>query len=141
MVYPKILFPAKGLHASWDHLVNISASIDILDQVQQNIVISLEASYSGTTHTTPNTSGVVWTVANKACELKLNTFHTDHEGNDNIKPTVDTLATGEHLLKSSMLAKFNKKWRDLCSGILVEDSDNVDDIPALDLEVCDDTDE
>ena len=112
-----------------------------MDQVQRNIAISLEALYSGTTHTTPNPSGVVWTVANKARELKLNTFHADREGNDNIKPTVDTLATGECLLKSSTLATFNKKRRDLCSGILVEDSDDVDDIPALDLEVRDDTDE
>ena len=141
IVYPKTLFAAKGLHASWDRLANISASIDILDQVQWNIAISLEAPYSGTTHTTLNTSGVVWAVANKARELKLNTFHADREGNDNIKPKVDTLATGERLLKSSTLATFNKKRRDLCLGILVEDSDDVDDIPALDLEVCNDIDE
>ena len=95
IVYPKTLFAAKGLHTGWDHLANISASVDILDQVQQNIAISLEAPYRRTTHTTPNTSGVVWTVANKARELKLNAFYADREGNDNIKPTVDTLATGE----------------------------------------------
>jgi hypothetical protein len=80
----KLSIPSPCLQPKdWDCLANISASIDILDQVQQNIAISLKAPYSRTTHTTPNTSAVVWTVANKAHELKLNTFHADHEGNDN----------------------------------------------------------
>ena len=97
--------------------------------------MSLEASYNGTTHTTPNTSAIVLKVADKARELKINTFISDREGNNSIKSTVDTLATGEQLIKSLTLATFNKKRRNLASGIVLEDLDDVDDIPALDLEV------
>ena len=137
-IYAKTLFAAKGIHAGWDWLANISASIDILDEVQQNVAMSLEASYSGTTHMTPNTSVIVWMVTNKACELKVNTYILDREGNSSVKSTVDTLATGERLIKSSTLTTFNRKRRNLTSGIvLLEDLDNVDDMPALDLEVQD----
>ncbi|KAF8241022.1 hypothetical protein L208DRAFT_1463431, partial [Tricholoma matsutake] len=135
----KTLFIAKGVHAGWDRLANISASVDILDEVQQNVAMSLEASYSGTTHTTPNTSAVVWKVTHKACKLKINTFTSDHEGNDSIKSTVDTLATSERLIKCLTLTTFNKKRRNLASGIVLEDLDEVDDIPALDLDVRDGT--
>ncbi|KAF8225632.1 hypothetical protein L208DRAFT_1268472, partial [Tricholoma matsutake] len=132
----KVRYLSNVIH---DRLANISTSIDILDEVQRNVAMSLEASYSGTTHTTPNTSVIVWKVADKARELKINTFISDREGNNSVKSTVDTLATGERLIKSSTLATFNKKWRNLASGIVLEDLDDVDDIPALDLEVRDGT--
>ncbi|KAF8240975.1 hypothetical protein L208DRAFT_1020850, partial [Tricholoma matsutake] len=109
----KGMFVAKGIYADWDRLLNISAAIDVLDEVQKNVSLSLDMSYRGTMHTTLDTSDLVWRVANKACELKLNEFQADHEGNSSIKETVDTLASGEHLLKLATIATFNKKLESL----------------------------
>jgi hypothetical protein len=129
----KGMFVAKGIYADWDRLSNISAAIDVLDEVQKNVSLSLDTSYKGTTHTTPDTSDLVWRVANKACELKLNEFQANREGNSSVKETVDTLASGERLLKSATIATFNKKLKSLISGMIMEDE--TDDIPPLDLEI------
>lgn len=121
------------MYGSWDRLANISASIDILDHIHEKVSTSLTDSYRGTTHTDPDTSDLVWRVANKAKELNLSKFQKGREGNDLMKPTVDILAAGERLLKSSTLATFNKKVRSLVSGIVIDEE--IDDIPPMDLDV------
>ncbi|KAF8871289.1 hypothetical protein BD779DRAFT_1454211, partial [Infundibulicybe gibba] len=129
----KDLFAAKGMYGGWDRLANISAAIDVLGSVKRNVAVSLNASYSGITHTAPDTSDLVWRVALKAQDLGLNQFQLNREKNDAVKLTVDTLATGERLLKSATLATFNKKVKAAALGILIEDE--LDEIPTLDLGV------
>ncbi|KAJ7078343.1 hypothetical protein C8R44DRAFT_578793, partial [Mycena epipterygia] len=127
----KELFVAKGVYGSWDRLANISAAIDVLDCVKSNIAISLEASYAGTGHTTPDTSDLVWRVARKAQELKLNISQPNRKG----KTTLDLLIVGEAALKSSTLATFNKKRRELLKGIILITDEDVDEIPTMDIVV------
>lgn len=131
----KELFAAKGMYATWDRLANISASSDILNDVKNNVAASLDASYKGRTHKTPDTSRLVWRVALKAQELRLNTYQENRQGNNETKPVLDVLANGERLLKTATLATFNKKLRCLKDGTtpLSDDSEDIDDIPAMDL--------
>jgi hypothetical protein len=130
------LFARKGVYGSWDRLANISAAIDVLDSIQTSMAASLGASYSGTGHKDVDTSDLVWRVARKASELSLNRLQADRHG----KPTPDLLVTGEAALKSSSLATFNKKRRELLKGIIEVTEDNADDIAAMDIAVTNETD-
>ncbi|KAJ7936329.1 hypothetical protein B0H13DRAFT_1589599, partial [Mycena leptocephala] len=70
----KELFAAKGMYGSWDRLADISAAIDVIGRVKNNIAMSLDASCNGTSHKTPDTSNLVWRIARKARELKIKSF-------------------------------------------------------------------
>lgn len=131
----KELFAAKGMYASWERLANISASIDILNDIKKNVATSLDASYKGRTHKIPDASNLIWRVALKAQELKLGIFIERREGNDEAKAVVDVLASGERLLKTSTLATFNKKLRYFKEGTAPppDDPEDIDDIPAMNL--------
>jgi hypothetical protein len=117
------------MYADWERLGNISAALDILQVVKENISISLDTSYSGSTHKTPDTAALVWRVANKVAEHGLHKFQAGREGNDIVKPTPDLLTTGQHRLKSSTLATFNRKVGSLIEGEIVEDED--DKLPVV----------
>lgn len=127
----QFLFAAKGLYASWDRLGDISAAVDYLQKIKKQVGIGL-GRYGGTTHTTPDTSDLVWKVANKVKELELQIFKLQRQGHDNdtVKPVVDILAAGEQKLKSASLATFNKKVHTLINGHSVEEE--VDEIPGVD---------
>ncbi|KAJ6550621.1 hypothetical protein DFH09DRAFT_925892, partial [Mycena vulgaris] len=127
----KELFTAKGVYGSWERLANISAAIDVLDSIKTNVAISLEASYAGTSNKTPDTSDLVWRVACKTRELKLNTTQSGRDG----KAIPDLLIVGEAALKSSTLATFNKKRRNLLKGIIELSEDDGDELPSIDLVV------
>ncbi|KAJ7698417.1 hypothetical protein B0H17DRAFT_927554, partial [Mycena rosella] len=126
----KELFAAKGLYANWERLADISAAIDVIDSVKKSIAMSLDASYSGTGHKTPDTSSLVWRIGGKARELGLNTFDARRENNRVVKASVG----GEAVLKSASLATFNKNRRDLLKGLEVEEER--DDMPAVDLSLA-----
>ncbi|KAJ7917781.1 hypothetical protein B0H13DRAFT_1869952 [Mycena leptocephala] len=119
----------EGVYGSWDRLANISAAIDVLDSIKTSIATSLGASYSGTGHTDVDTSDLVWRVARKARELKLNVPKVNREG----KATPDLLVVGETALKSSTMSTFNKKRRELLKGIILTTEDDADEIPAMDI--------
>lgn len=127
----QFLFAAKGLYASWDRLGDISAAVDYLQKIKKEVGIAL-GKYSGTTHTIPDTSDLVWKVANKVHELELQIFKLNRQGNDNegIKPVINILAAGEQKLKSASLATFNKKVHTLINGHSVEEE--VDELPGID---------
>jgi hypothetical protein len=69
-----MFFVAKGLHSSWDKLGDISAAVLQLQNVKKQVTKALGASYEGKTHTTPDTSMLVWKVANKVRELVLSKY-------------------------------------------------------------------
>ncbi|KAF8419233.1 hypothetical protein L210DRAFT_3307192, partial [Boletus edulis BED1] len=104
-------YASKGVYASWDHLGDISAAVDLLRHVQKQVGKSLDISYHGITHVTPDTSASVNKVAHKVGELKLHTFLPHREENSRIRLVVNSLALGEQKLKSATLATFNRKVR------------------------------
>ncbi|KAJ7448716.1 hypothetical protein FB451DRAFT_1411149 [Mycena latifolia] len=125
----KELFAAKGMYGNWDRLADISAAIDVIDSVKNSVAMSLDASYNGSSHKTPDTSNLVWRIAHKAKELNLNGYDPTRNTNSLVKPSVDILSTGEAVLKSSSLATFNKNRKDLLKGIQVDEE--ADDLPPM----------
>ncbi|KAF7334004.1 hypothetical protein MVEN_02305400 [Mycena venus] len=47
--------------------------------------MSLDASYQGTGHKAPDTSNLVWRIAHKAKELKLNAYDPNQDANNVVK--------------------------------------------------------
>lgn len=82
--------------------------------------------YHGSTHLTPDISAAVEKVAKKISQLSLHISDSSRTENDHVKPVVDTLASGEQKVKSS-LPTFHKKVRSMMAGIPVE-PDN-DELP------------
>jgi hypothetical protein len=123
------LFTTKGLYSSWERLGNISAIVEFLQNIKKQMGASLGAPYTSRTHKTPDTSDAVWKVANKIKDLALHKYKPGREGNDDAKPVANILLLGEERLKSSTLAKFNKKVRRLHDGYAV--AAEVDDIPEM----------
>ncbi|KAG1723328.1 hypothetical protein EDB19DRAFT_2043812 [Suillus lakei] len=107
---------SKGIYSTWDRLGDISATVALLQNIKKQVGRALGTAYSGTTHTTPDTSSSTWKVANKINELSLQVFTPDREENDSVKPMVNILWEGERKLKSSTLTTFNKKVRVMLAG-------------------------
>lgn len=76
----------------------------------------LKANYQGSTHKTPNTSALVWRIANKARNLQLQKKLTNWEGNSRFKVVVDLRRTGREKFERASLATFNKKMEAIKSG-------------------------
>ncbi|KAF7333999.1 hypothetical protein MVEN_02304500 [Mycena venus] len=101
--------------------------------------MSLDASYQGTGHKAPDTSNLVWRIAHKVKELKLNAYDPNRDANNVVKVSVDILSAGEAMLKSSSLATFNKNRKELLKGIHVEEE--VDEMPPMGLSLIQPTEE
>ncbi|KAJ7853791.1 hypothetical protein B0H14DRAFT_3653140 [Mycena olivaceomarginata] len=93
--YLKNLLQAKGMSSTWDRLGNISAAIVHLQRVKKKVAEALDSSYRNTGHTTPDTSEMVWRVANKAAGEQLQEFVVGRAHNDRKKLTKDILLVGE----------------------------------------------
>jgi hypothetical protein len=119
-VLVQTLFASKGLHASWDRLGDASAVVDYVQKVKKCVGTALGTSHRGSKHTTPDTSNLVWRVADKVKNLNLQTFRHSREGNEDAKPFVDILLEGEKKLKSASLKTFNKKVHQYLAGESVE---------------------
>jgi hypothetical protein len=117
-------FVAKGARANWDRLGDISSAVIQLQHIKKQMASALGTSYEGTTHTTPDTSHLVWRVADKAQELGLARHQSGRSGNDNQKAIVDLIESGEKKLISSSLGTFNKKLACMLEG-------NLDGVVAL----------
>lgn len=76
----------------------------------------LGASYEGKTHTTPDTSGLVWKVASEVRELVLGKYQPRRKGNDKQKLVTNLIDVGERKLLSSSLETFNKKLACMKAG-------------------------
>ena len=127
------MLSAKGLESTWDRLGNISAAIDYLNKIKKKVSSALSSSYQRSTHTTPDTSHLVWRVADKIRDEELQAFRQKRFGNSKVKAVVDILATGEAKLKSSSLATFNKKISAMVKGHAYEDEE--DGIPQTQLSI------
>ena len=103
--------------------------------------MALGVAHQGSTHHTPNTSHLIWKVADKACELNILTFDPHRVGSSPTKSHPDLMAVGEAKLHSLSLAMFNKKLQGLIAGTLhMGDEFEVDELPALGLNITVDKD-
>ena len=127
------MLTAKGLESTWDRLGDISAAIDYLNKIKKKVSSALSSSYQRSTHTTPDTSHLVWRVADKIRDEELQAFREKRVGNSKVKGVVDVLATGEVKLKSSSLTAFNKKISAMVKGHVYEDEQDV--IPQTQLSI------
>lgn len=89
----------------------------------------MSTAYRSTGHTTPDTSHLVWRVADKVCNKCLQVFQAKRQGNATSKKVIDTLALGEAKLKSSSLATFNKRFCEMRDGRTF--ADKIDILPEL----------
>jgi len=77
--------------------------------IKKQVTASVKAGYQGSTHTTVDTSALVWRIANKVRDLELQKRVNNREGNKWMKAVVDVQALGYKKLESSSLGTFNKK--------------------------------
>ncbi len=127
------LLSAKGFDSTWDQLGDISASIDYLNKIKTKVRSALKTSYQGSTHTPPDTTHLVWRVADKVRDEELQVFLADRAGNAKVKSTLDILATGEAKLKTSTLATFNRKVCAMVNGHFYEEEEDTLPPPQLSL--------
>ncbi|KAF9219318.1 hypothetical protein BS17DRAFT_717832, partial [Gyrodon lividus] len=109
-------FAGKGVYATWDRLGDISATVDLLQNVRKQVGRALGIAYHGSTHITPDTSASIRKVAYKLGELQLHIPCTEPADNTRMTPVVNNLASGEQKLKSSTLVTFNRKVRAMILG-------------------------
>ena len=108
--------------------------------------MELESQYSGSTHTRPDTSSLVWRVVEKARDQKLNEYVLNRKGAD----VLDTIQKGDRLIRGSTLESFNRKislkaarYRDPASTTTQGediDEEDIDEISVMDIDLGSDTD-
>ncbi|KIK40439.1 hypothetical protein CY34DRAFT_24807 [Suillus luteus UH-Slu-Lm8-n1] len=125
----KQFFAAKGIYSTWDHLGDISATVDLLQNVKKQVGHKLGITYHGLTHSSPDSSASVWKVANKINELGLHQFTSEWMENDSVQPVIDTLITSEKKMKMGTIATFNRKVRSMFAGQGFKQEEN--EIPRL----------
>lgn len=111
----QFLFKSHGLYSSWERLGDISASVDYLMKIKKAIGEAL-GRYQGSSHTNPNTSSLVWRVADKVRDVKLDSELPNRKGNEAAKSVTNAMVAGEKKLKSSTLKTFNQNVRKLIEG-------------------------
>ena len=125
-------FAAKGVYAGWDRLGDISAAVDLLLQTWKKVAEDIEIDYHGITHITPDNSASINKIAYKVEELTFHQYRLDRDldGHSQIRPVIDTLATGEKKLQSSTLSTFHKKVQGMMVGEVFKAEE--DEIPHAD---------
>lgn len=131
MCIKQTFFANKGVYASWERLGDISASVDLLQNVRKQVLRALKTGYHGITHVNPDTTAAVRKIAHTVRELELGCYKPDRDGNGTVRPIVDTLAVGEQKLRSSTLTTFNRKVKMMMEGDGFEVEPEEDEIPAI----------
>ena len=132
-----MFFVAKGLRSSWDRLGDISGAVLQLQNVKKQVTKALGASYEGKTHTTLDTSTLVWKIANELRELVLSKYQPGRKGNDKQTLVTNLIDVGERKLLSSSLETFNKKLACMKAGNADEAAGMIeeDEIPGIQMTI------
>jgi hypothetical protein len=93
----------------------------------------LSSTYRGSTHSSPDTSHLIWHIANTVWDDEIQVFKENREGNLKVKVAVDILATGEAKLCSSSITTFNRKICAMVNGHNYEDEEDTIPLPQLTL--------
>ena len=123
------LLQAKGMSSTWDRLGNISAAIISIQRVKKKVSAALDAPFRSSSHTTPDTSEMIWRVQRKTADEDLHQFQPGRSHNSRRKFATDILMTGEAKLKSSTLGTFNKKIAAMIEGHAFEEEE--DECPMI----------
>jgi hypothetical protein len=112
------------------------SAVDYLHKIKRQIAIGLRG-HRSETHATPDTSNLVWKIANDAHDTEILLFKNDRDiSRHEVPSVVDILREGEKKLRSSSLKTFNAKLSVLLHGQNAEHSlgifDELDDIPHAD---------
>ena len=119
------------MYANWDRLGNISAAVNYLQLIKKQVTKSLKTNYQGNTHKDADTRALVWKVADKSHELRLQERMPDRD--IAAKPTADLRALGRQKFESSSLSTFNKKLLEIKSGQKPTSED--DELPPAQFEI------
>lgn len=132
-----MFFVSKGLRSSWDRLGDISGAVIQLQNVKKQVTRALGAAYEGSTHTTPDTSSLVWKIANDVRALGLSKYQPNRKGNLKQKMVLNLIDIGEKRLMSSSLATFNKKLASMMEGNLdgAAGMTEEDELPSMQMAV------
>ncbi|KZV58893.1 hypothetical protein PENSPDRAFT_695694 [Peniophora sp. CONT] len=126
----KTVGTAKGIRADWSTLGDVSASITVLSDATHAVVAMFDI-YDGSSHTTPDTSKLVWQVYEAVGDLmELKVSRPD---GDKQKLRPDLLGEGQQKLITSGLTNFNKNMRALYSGLAVNEFvvEEEDELPPM----------
>ncbi|PPQ69090.1 hypothetical protein CVT24_000134, partial [Panaeolus cyanescens] len=105
----KELLQAKGSEKTWDRLLgNASASIHLIKVVKKRVARTLNSSYQSKTPVPPNLDHLVWLVADEVRNGGLDIYDENRPKSSKTRAVPDVLAVGEHKIKSSSLASFNR---------------------------------
>ncbi|KAJ7589275.1 hypothetical protein C8J56DRAFT_784272, partial [Mycena floridula] len=115
--YVKKLYAGKGIHAGWEHLGHISACIKHLMALKSQVGKEMEVAHQGKSHTTPDTSALVWRVFDNLAATKLQNFLPTWAGNSQSTAFTDLHFKGHQQLLSASLATFNKKMTAIKQGM------------------------
>ncbi|KAJ7588945.1 hypothetical protein C8J56DRAFT_785396, partial [Mycena floridula] len=121
--YTKKLHTSKGVHASWEHLGNISSAIKHLIGLKKRVATEMDTVYHGNSHSTPDTSALVWRVFKDLKKTKIQTFNAHRKRTSTVVPFVNLHCKGFHTLATSSLKTFNAKMEvyKAGGGFAVED--------------------
>jgi hypothetical protein len=104
--------------------------VNHLQRIKTQVARSMRANYQGSTHKAVDTSQLVWRIANKARELRLQEVVPNRDGLSSAKPVPDLRTEGREKFAAGSLATFNKKVQDMASGRVVPPES--DDLPTPD---------
>lgn len=98
--------------------------------LKKQISKSMDTSYQGKTHMTPDTSKLVWRIVDDLKKTGLQIFSQNREGNATAQAVPDLRARGAKQLESASLTTFNKKIRNWIDGTVTDEVLEVDTIPS-----------
>ena len=134
------LFAAKGIYSNWDRLGNITAGVNYLQLIERRVTGSLGSGYQGSTPTDVDMSSLVWRIANKSRELRLQEVTADRTANTHCRPVIDVSLAGYRRFDASSLATFNKKIAELKQGIQTEADLEIETDEIVPCQIVDNTD-
>ncbi|KAF8149569.1 hypothetical protein B0H34DRAFT_679328 [Crassisporium funariophilum] len=126
----KGLLHAKGLKATWDCLDDISAAINYLNTVKQQVSVVMKLLHKNRNHSDVNTKHLVWRIANLAQEQELQKFNGNRLKNSHMNAVPNLLSSSKIKLKLSSLGTFNKWVPAMASGRKIANTElDIDELP------------
>jgi len=100
-------------------------------ELKQQVSGTLEATYQGSSHTTPSTEPLVWQIADVIRTQKLQVFQLHRVQGDYTFPLVtDVLAVGHEKVLHSTLQQFNKRMAETIARLRTGSYEDEDHIPV-----------
>jgi hypothetical protein len=134
--YIKIARPVRGKEHTWDRLGDLGACCGEMKNARDNMRENLGGTYLGSRHTTPDTSHLVWRVAEKVQDLGLHIADIYRPENKSVSLVKHTIRMGAKTLKSSTLKTWNKKLEARIQGRAYNEPDRMeleDEVPPSEI--------